>query len=53
MLHPVDPIRNAHRRRAALAETTPAASGKAVPFDPARALLDRASGRRPSNQEKR
>ena len=48
-LHPVDPIRNAHRRRAARVERTPAANP--VAFDPPRALLDRASGRGNAKQE--
>lgn len=42
VLRPVDPVRNARRRRVAL-ETTAAPTDKAVAFDPAGALLDRAS----------
>ncbi len=46
VLRPVDPVRNARRRRVALG---PAAhKDKTVAFDPAGALLDRAAGRRPS-----
>lgn len=39
-LHPVDPVRNAKRRRSEQSETT-----GSVPFDPAKALLDRDLGR--------
>ncbi len=49
-LRRVDPVRNAHRRRAAIATATP---DKTVPFDPARALLDRASGRVRGKKEHR
>lgn len=48
LLHPVDPVRNAHRRRAVLVERT---TRSPVPFDPARALLDRASGRGRCNKK--
>jgi len=44
-LHPVDPVKNAHRRRARQ-DTDPAAAAS-VPFDPPGALLGRAVGRRP------
>jgi putative transposase len=47
-LHPVDPVRNARRRRAVLVAPSPEPT---VPFDPARALLDRAVGRRPHPTE--
>jgi hypothetical protein len=49
LLRPVDPVRNSRRRRVAIETSTP--TDKTVAFDPPRALLDRASGRRPSNQE--
>lgn len=49
VLRPVDPVRNSRRRRAPIAPAT--TTDKTVAFDPPRALLDRASGRRPSNQE--
>jgi transposase InsO family protein len=42
-LHPVDPVRNARRRRK---DVEPKATGEAVDFDPPRALLERAVGRR-------
>ena len=45
-LHPVDPVRNARRRRDVLVEST-ASPKPPVAFDPPRALLDRAAGRRP------
>jgi transposase InsO family protein len=49
VLRPVDPVRNARRRRVAL---EPAAQkDTTVVFDPAGALLDRAAGRRPVKQE--
>jgi putative transposase len=44
-LHEVDPVRNFRRRRAPVRPIAPAAS---VPFDPPKALLDRAVGRAPS-----
>jgi transposase InsO family protein len=47
-LHPVDPVRNAHRRRTVLVDPSPEPT---VPFDPPRALLDRAVGRRPHPTE--
>jgi hypothetical protein len=49
-LHPVDPIRNARRRRAVVVERT---TQHTVAFDPARALLDRASGRRNAQKEEK
>ena len=49
VLRPVDPVRNARRRRVALEPV--AQKDKAVVFDPAGALLDRAAGRRPVKQE--
>ena len=48
LLHPVDPVRNARRRRAVVVDPSPHPT---VAFDPARALLDRASGRRPHRTE--
>jgi hypothetical protein len=51
VLHPVDPVRNARRRRVAIETTAP--TDKSVAFDPAGALLDRAAGRKPSKQENR
>jgi putative transposase len=48
LLHPVDPVRNAHRRRAVVVAPSP---DPTVAFDPARALLDRAAGRRPHPTE--
>ena len=50
-LHRVDPVRNARRRRAVVAERTPAPNP--VAFDPARALLDRASGRGKAKKEEK
>ena len=50
-LRPVDPVRNARRRRAVVAERTPAANP--VAFDPPRALLDRASARGKAKNEKK
>ena len=50
-LHPVDPVRNAHRPRAAVVAPTP--PKPTVAFDPARALLDRAAGRRPHPTEQK
>ena len=44
-LHEVDPVRNFRRRRAPVRSAAPAAR---VPFDPPKALLDRAVGRAPS-----
>lgn len=44
-LHPVDPVKNSRRPRPPRRPHTPASSG-AVPFDPPKALLDRAVGRR-------
>jgi transposase InsO family protein len=41
-LHPVDPVRNAHRKRA----RRPAPPPRTTPFDPPGALLDRALGRK-------
>ena len=43
-LHPVDPVRNARRRRK---DVEPGSSGPPVDFDPPRALLERAVGRAP------
>ena len=45
-LHPVDPVRNARRRRAGVVAPT-SSPQPTVAFDPAGALLDRAAGRRP------
>jgi len=50
VLHPVDPVRNARRRRVAI-ETTAATADKTVAFDPAGALLDRAAGRRAKQKD--
>jgi len=47
-LHPVDPLKNAKRRRPA----PPEAPAHTVPFDPPGALLDRAAGRRPRHSKK-
>lgn len=50
-LHPLDPIRNARRRRKeARVSAGPKLPGK-VAFDPPRALLDKAVGRSPSTEE--
>jgi transposase InsO family protein len=47
-LHPVDPTHNARRRRPPRRHSAPTPTAS-VPFDPAGALLDRATGRRPSH----
>ena len=47
VLHPVDPRRNAHRKRPPRNTQVEVTSRKPPPFDPAGALLDRASGRPP------
>lgn len=49
VLHPVDPIRNARRKRAGVVDHT---TRNTVAFDPPGALLDRASGRRPTPEGK-
>jgi len=51
LLRPVDPVRNSRRRRVAIEPV--ATTDKGVAFDPAGALLARASGRRPSTKEPR
>lgn len=49
VLHPVDPVRNARRKRAPRVDRT---TVNTVAFDPPRALLDRASGRSAPQEEK-
>jgi len=49
VLRPVDPVRNARRRRVALEPV--AQKNTAVVFDPAGALLDRAAGRRRKQED--
>jgi transposase InsO family protein len=48
VLHPVDPIQNARRRRPPRRAEVPV---RHVPFDPPSALLDRAVGRTPRSEE--
>ena len=48
-LHPVDPVRNARRKRA----RRPAPPQRTTPFDPPGALLDRAVGRKPRDPEEK
>ena len=48
-LFPVDPVKNARRKR----RVRPDKSGNVIPFDPAGALLAKAVGRKPRNEENR
>ena len=48
-LHPVDPLKNAHRKRPPRRQNDPKPT---TPFDPPGALLDRAAGRKPAHEEK-
>lgn len=48
-LFPVDPVKNARRKR----RIRPEASGNVIPFDPAGALLAKAVGRKPRTEEDR
>jgi hypothetical protein len=48
-LHPVDPCKNAHRHRPRVCLDSPHEARTA--FDPPKALLDKALGRAPSNDE--
>jgi putative transposase len=50
-LHSVDPIKNAMVRRKPRREETPEAKRPPVPFDPPKALLDKACGLKPSHEE--
>ena len=51
LLHPVDPVKNAHRKRPPRRPEAPTAPTRHVSFDPATALLDRAVGRKPAVDE--
>jgi len=48
LLHPIDPVKNARRKRAPLRDRT---SVNTIAFDPPGALLDRAVRRRPGTKE--
>jgi hypothetical protein len=50
LLHPVDPTRNARRRRADVCLDTPH-EARTV-FEPAKVLLDKTLGRRPTTKDK-
>ena len=50
-IHPVDPVRNAHRRRPPRRGDEPPADQPTVPFSPPDVLLDRAVGRKPHSSE--
>jgi hypothetical protein len=47
-LHPVNPVRNAHRHRQPVPEPAPKTSGA---FNPANVLLDHATGRRHKEED--
>jgi hypothetical protein len=49
-LHPVDPAKNAHRKRPPRGGGHASTASRPVPFDPPSVLLDRAVGRNPSPQ---
>jgi hypothetical protein len=49
-LHPVDPAKNAHRKRPSRGGGHATCASHPVPFDPPSVLLDRAVGRTPSQQ---
>lgn len=50
-LHPVDPIKNSRTKRKPRREETQEGPRKKVLFDPSRALLDKATGRKPSHEK--
>ena len=49
-LHPVDPVKNAQRKRPNRGGGHATTASRPVPFDPPSVLLDRAVGRNPSSQ---
>jgi transposase InsO family protein len=51
-LHPVDPVENARRSRPPRRDGKPVRPTRHVPFDPPRALVDRAAGRKPRKPRK-
>jgi len=50
-LHPVDPVKNARRKRPPRGGAHSTRPSKPVAFDPPKALLDKAVGRSPASQE--